>query len=470
MSSKPESVYKSYDIRGIYGATLTDRLAYLIGRAFATFLGGEGKTLVIGRDCRPHSEALFKHFSDGVRDQGFNVIDIGPVSTPMTYHAAGAFKADGAVMITASHNPPEWNGFKLCREGVVPVSGDTGIMDIKAIVESQKFAPKAKTRGTMKRKNIGAQYAAFVRGFSQLAKPLPVALDFANGMGVKEAQALPPEIVATRLFGTLDGTCPNHPANPLEPENLHDLQKTVRAGKFAFGAAFDGDADRAGFIDEKGGIIPPYLVTALIAGELLKAEKGAAILYDLRSSLVVKEVVEKRGKAMMTRVGHSHIKAHMRKEDAVFAGELSGHYYFKANHTAESAALAVLLVANIVAKSGKPLSQLIQPLRKHHHSGEINFTVARDPRQILADIKAAYSDGRVFELDGVSVEYPDWWFNIRCSNTEPLVRLNLESVKSPAHMVAKRDELKAAIACAAIVPATGKPIAKLLKALREYAG
>ena len=435
-------IFKAYDIRGIYGPDLTDDLAYRIRRAFATFTGCT--KVVVARDIRPHSEPLFAALAKGLTEQGADVIDLGYGSTPMSYFANGTLGADASVMITASHNTAEWNGFKLCRAQAVPVSGATGIMDIEKIVKDGSFAPAAALPGTVSSYDILPEYARHVATFAHLKRPVHVAIDFANGMGIWEAKTLEGILTWDSLYGDPDGRFPNHEANPLHHATLKDLQAKVRGGGYAFGVAYDGDADRAGFIDEKGEIIPMDLITALVAQDVLATRKGA-IFYDLRSSWVVKEVIEAAGGTpMMSRVGHAFIKQQMREHDALFAGELSGHYYFKDNFTAESSAMAVLSLANIVSKSDKPLSELIAPLRKYFASGEINTHVSRDPKAILDEIRATYTDGRMFELDGVSVEYADWWFNVRCSNTEPLVRLNLEA-KNPSLMAAKRDELLAII-------------------------
>ncbi len=435
-------IFKAYDIRGIYGTELTDEVAYKIGRAFVTFTGS--KKVVVARDIRPHSEPLFAALARGLTEQGADVVDIGYGSTPMSYFANGTLGADGSVMITASHNPAEWNGFKLCRAQAVPISGATGIQDIEKIVNEGLFAPKAAKPGSVSKYDILPEYARHVAAFAHLKRPVHVAIDFANGMGIWEVETLKGLLTWDGLFEEPDGRFPNHEANPLHHATLKDLQAQVRKGGYAFGVAYDGDADRAGFVDEKGEIIPMDLITALVAQDVLATRKGA-IFYDLRSSWVVKEVIEAAGgKPMMSRVGHAFIKQQMREHDALFAGELSGHYYFKDNFTAESSAMAILSLANIVSKADKPLSALIAPLRKYFASGEINTHVSRDPKAILADIRAAYQDGRLFELDGVSVEYADWWFNVRCSNTEPLVRLNLEA-KTQAQMEAKRDELLAII-------------------------
>ncbi|MCL1887254.1 MAG: phosphomannomutase/phosphoglucomutase [Kiritimatiellaeota bacterium] len=440
------SIFKAYDIRGVYGADLTDAAAYDIGRAFATFLGGNNKTIVVGRDCRPHSEPLFIALSNGLRDQGFNVTDLGYASTPMTYHACGKLHADGSVMITASHNTKEWNGFKLCRENAIPVSGATGIEKIEKIILEKNFAPRPETRGALESRGISAEYAEFIHAFPRPAQKLRVAADYANGMGILEARPLQDLLDIDPLFDTLDGTFPNHEANPLEAHTLKALQEKMRAGHHAFGVAFDGDADRVGFLDETGAVIPMDFITALIAREMLALESGP-VYYDLRSSRVVRETIAScGGTPLMSRVGHSFIKQQMREHNAAFAGELSGHYYFKANHTSESAALAVLLVANIAARAGAPLSRLVEPLRVYAQSGEINSKVSRDPGEILEEIKQTHAaaGANVYELDGVSVEYPGWWFNVRRSNTEPLVRLNLEAA-SPEFMRVKRDEILAVI-------------------------
>jgi len=439
-------IFKAYDIRGIYGQDLTDDIFYKIARAYAKFAGV--RKVVVARDCRTHSEPLFAAFAKGLTDVGVDVIDVGRASTPMSYFANASLKADGSVMITASHNTKEWNGCKLCRANAVPISGATGIKDIERMVETGDLGADAAVKGTVTQVDVSAQYAAHVREFAHLARPVHVAMDFANGMGIAESAAFAgTDLTYDSLYGEYDGDFPNHDANPLKTETLKDLQAFIRAnpGKYAFGVAFDGDADRAGFLDEKGDIIPMDFMTALIAQDLLQSAPGAACFYDLRSSKVAAEVISAAGgKPMMSRVGHSFIKAQMRENDAIFAGELSGHYYFKANSTAESSSMATFALANIVSKSDKPLSELVAPLRKYAHSGEINSKVA-DAAAVLARVKATFPDN--FELDGVSVDRWDaegWWFNVRMSNTEPLVRLNLEA-KTPDLMAAKRDEMLALI-------------------------
>ena len=446
------SIFKAYDIRGIYGKDLGEAIFEKIARAYAKFAGV--KKVVVARDCRKSSDSLFAAFCKGLTDVGVDVIDIGLASTPMSYFANGTLKPDGSVMITASHNTKEWNGCKLCRANAVPISGATGIKEIEKLVETGDLGEDAAVKGKVEKVDISAQYAAHVKTFAHMARPLHVAMDFGNGMGIAEAAAFAgTELTYDSLYGEYDGDFPNHPANPLERETLADLQKLIKAnpGKYAFGVAFDGDADRAGFLDEKGEIIPMDFITALVSQDLLKAAPGAACFFDLRSSKVAEETIAAAGgKPMMSRVGHSFIKAQMRENDAIFAGELSGHYYFKANFTAESSSMATFALANIVSASGKPLSELIAPLRKYSQSGEINTKTQTPPAQILAKIKAVYSAKagcEVFELDGVSVDAwqtEGWWANVRMSNTEPLVRLNLEG-KTTQIMEAKRDEFLAII-------------------------
>ena len=435
-------IFKAYDIRGIYGTELTEDIFYKIARAYAKF--ANVKKVVVARDCRKSSDSLFAAFTKGLVDVGVDVLDIGLASTPMSYFANGTLKADGSVMITASHNTKEWNGCKLCKANAVPISGATGIKDIEKMVMTGDLGEDAAVKGTVTKVDVSAEYAEHVKKFAHLARPLHLALDFGNGMGIAESVAFKDSAITyDALYGNYDGDFPNHPANPLETETLDDLRAFIKAnpGKYAFGVAYDGDADRAGFIDEKGEIIAMDFITALIAQDLLKTNPGAACFYDLRSTKAAHEAIAGAGgKPMMSRVGHSFIKAQMRENDAIFAGELSGHYYFKANFTAESSSMATYALANIVSASEKPLSELVAPLRKYSQSGEINSKVA-DAAAVLAKIKVLFPD--FFELDGVSVDRWDsegFWFNVRMSNTEPLVRLNLEG-KTPGVMVAKRDEI-----------------------------
>ena len=445
------SIFKAYDIRGIYGQDLNEGIFYKIARAYARF--AQVKKVVVARDCRKSSDSLFAAFAKGLNDEGVDVIDVGLASTPMSYFANASLKADGSVMITASHNTKEWNGCKLCRANAVPISGATGIKDIEAIVMAMPDDEPPRGTGSVTKVDISQAYGEHVRKFAHLKRPIKVAMDFANGMGIAESVAFRDQDLLTHddLFGDYDGDFPNHDANPLHTATLKDLQDMIKAnpGKYAFGVAFDGDADRAGFIDEKGEIIPMDFITALISQDLLKTNPGAVCFYDLRSTKMAEETIAAAGgRPMMSRVGHSFIKEQMRQNDAIFAGELSGHYYFKANSTAESSSMATYALANIVSASDLPLSELIAPLKKYSQSGEINTKTVTPPAEILAKIKTLYSGkAKVFELDGVSVdawETEGYWANVRMSNTEPLVRLNLEG-KTPAIMEAKRDEFLAII-------------------------
>ncbi len=434
-------IFKAYDIRGVYGETLDEDMAYRIGRAYATFL--KAKRVVVGRDMRPHSQPLFKALADGLTAQGADVIDIGMASTPLLYFADGRLAADGGIIITASHNPGEWNGFKLCREQAIPISGDTGIKDIEQIVANKVFA-EADSKGSISSIDMMPEYIEHISSFADIRRPLRVCIDYANGMGIIEGEVLKGKFDIDPLFDTLDGSFPNHEANPLKLETLDKIRERMKSSSYDFGVAFDGDADRAGFLDEAGEFISMDMITALIAKEILRQKTGATIYYDLRSSWAVREIIEENGGIpRMSRVGHAFIKQQMREADAVFAGELSGHYYFKENYYAESSSLAVLMIANLVSASDTPLSGLIRPLRRYHASGEINSTVA-DASATLEKIKDSFAGGRLIELDGVTVEFDDWWFNVRASNTEPLVRLNLEA-KDEALMLAKRDEVLAMI-------------------------
>ena len=432
------SIFKAYDIRGVYPSDLNEAMAEKIGRAYIVFTGA--KKVVVGRDMRPHSEPLFRAVVKGMLEQGADVVDLGLCSTPMSYHANGKLHADGSIMITASHNPGEWNGFKLCRADAVPISGATGIKDIEALTIADKW-PAPEKAGTLTTYDISAEYAQFLRSFVKFDKKLKVVVDYANAMGSYEIKGIEDLFEIVPLYKELDGTFPNHEANPLHLETLDAIRRKVVETGADFGAAFDGDADRCGFIDNEGNIIPMDLFTALIAQDTLAdAPAGTPILYDLRSSWAVKEsIAEHGGKPVMSRVGHAFIKAQMREVGAVFAGELSGHYYYKENYVAESQGLSMVKLTNLICKTGSKVADLVRPLKKYFQSGEINSKVAQTA-PVLDAIRRKYADGNLFELDGVSVEYADWWFNVRASNTEPLLRLIVEA-KDKATMEAKRDEL-----------------------------
>lgn len=426
-------IYKAYDIRGVVGQDLTVDIAYRIGDAFARLL--QARRLVVGRDMRTHSPQICAAVVDGMRDAGADVVDIGLASTPMAYHAIASIESDGGLVVTASHNPGRYNGFKLCGKGARPISAANGILDIERMAGAPQAAKSAR-RGTLETRDMLGDYAAHVARFADLARPVKVAIDCANGM---EAHTLPailpkvPAVRATLMYDTLDGSFPNHEANPLKEENLDPVRELVKRTGGELGVGFDGDADRCCFVDETGRTVGNDLVTALLAAQYLAKRPGAPIVYDLRSSWVVKEEVRRHGgTAVRDRVGHSFIKATMRQNGAVFGGELSGHFYFADNHVCDSGIIAMLSAMNLVSRSSKPLSELVAGLRRYHSTGEINFHVA-DKDAAIADLKARYKDGRQDELDGITVEYGDlgdkewWWFNVRASNTEPLLRLNLEA-------------------------------------------
>ncbi len=422
-----EGIFKAYDIRGIVPEQLDEEIAERIGKAMAEFL--KCKKVVVGRDMREHSEKLNNSLIKGLTLMGADVIDIGMCTTPMNYYANGIFEADASVMVTASHNTSEWNGFKICREKAVPLSGDTGIGDIKELVKKNEFT-HAQSQGKVEEKDIQNQYKEFIKEHfhNPENKKIKVVADCANAMGVYELESLYlPGIEIIPLFDELDSSFPNHEANPIKEETLEKLQQKVKETEADLGIAFDGDADRCGFVDEKSNIIRSDFITALIAKDILLEKPKSKIFFDLRSSKIVKEVIEKNdGVPLMCRVGHAFIKAQMKEEKAVFAGELSGHFYFSENFNAESSALAALRIMNLIINSGRRFSDIVDELKVYAQSGEINRKVT-DPDKIIKKIEEKYGDGKVYHLDGLSVEYEGWWFNIRKSNTEPVLRINLEA-------------------------------------------
>jgi phosphomannomutase len=431
-------VFKQYDIRGLVGDEVTEELAYRIGRAFVTFLGCA--SVVVGRDMRTSSEKLHSALSKGITDQGANVTDIGLVTTPVLYYAAR--DAEAAIIVTASHNPPEFNGFKLCRQEAVPLSGETGIQDVERLVEKNKFTEPA-AKGSIKKKEVVDDYIKHVLSFAKGISGIKIVIDTANAVAGLTIPKLLRKLKChfVHLYPELDGTFPNHEADPLKPKNTEDLRKEVVKQNAQLGVAFDGDADRCIFIDERGKTISADMITALISSDLLKERPGETILYDLRSSWAVKEEIEKAGgRPVQCRVGHSFIKTQMREENALFAGELSGHFYFRDNGFVESTELAVVSVLSILSHTKQPLSRIIQPIKRYFASGEINFQVA-DKEAVLERLEGKYGDGHTYHLDGLSVEFDDWWFNVRPSNTEPFLRLNLEA-RNNELMVQKKEELE----------------------------
>ena len=438
-------IFKSYDIRGTYPDQLNESVAELIGRAFVDYL--KAPVVAIGRDMRSSSQPLFEAFSRGVTAQGADVVDLGLTSTDELYFAVGKFGYPAGAMITASHNPKQYNGFKLCREGAIALSAETGVFAIRDLVAAARFAP-APREGTVVHRDALPAFAEHCLSFVDRAaiKPLTVAIDCANGMGGLIVPAifkhLPVKVIP--LYFDLNGEFPNHPASPIEPENMVDVQRAVREHHADIGAAFDGDADRVFITDEHGELVGGDMVTALVADMLLRSHPGATILYNLICSRSVPELIAARGGiGVRTKVGHSIIKAVMREQNAVFGGEHSGHFYFRDHYYADSGLIALLVVLELLSREDKRLSALLRPLDRRFRSGEINSRVADVPAK-LKEIASAYADASIDTLDGITISYPDWWCNIRPSNTEPLLRLNVEA-DDRGLLERKRDELLALI-------------------------
>ncbi|MEW6747512.1 MAG: phosphomannomutase/phosphoglucomutase [Planctomycetota bacterium] len=420
------SIFKAYDVRGVYPEELDEALARRIGVAFATHL--RARRVVVGRDMRGSSPSIQAALVDGLTAQGADVIDIGLSSTPMVYFAIGHLGVDGGVAVTASHNPAEYNGFKLSREQAIPMSQETGIGEIAGLVE-KGGGPDAGRRGKVSSADIRSAYRDHIRRFASAWRPLEVVVDTANGMGGLEVPLIldGSPLHVTWLYKELDGTFPNHEANPLKDENLEDLARTVVKKGAHVGFAFDGDSDRCAFVDEAGRRVPSDIVTALIARQVLPQERGGAIVYDLRSSrMLPEEIVKSGGRPVRERVGHSFMKATLRREQGPFGGELSGHFYFRDNYYADSSLLAMVHMLNIMSTEARPLSEIVAPLRRYPSTGEVNFQVA-DKDGKIRDLAAVFEDAEIDYLDGITVQYADWWFNVRKSNTEPLLRLMLEA-------------------------------------------
>lgn len=435
-------IFKAYDIRGIYPTDLDEDIAYKIGRAIVVFL--EAKKIAIGRDIRESSPLLFESLVKGITDQGADVYDIGLASTPMVYFASGKLDVDGGVALTASHNPAQWNGMKICRKDAAPVGENSGLFEIRDLATRDEFSDASRKGEIADKEEIKKEYIDYFSSFAKFGeKKFKVVIDFANAMGILEWEIfkkLADNLEIITLYADFDGKFPNHEANPLKTETLAELQKKVVEEKADLGIAYDGDADRIGFVDEKGEIIPMDLITAIIAKMVLKKHPGGKIYYDLRSSKAVKEVIEENGGvALECPVGHAKIKKLMRDNGAIFAGELSGHYFFKENFRAEASTLAAIMLLNAMAETGRKISEIVSEVKRYFHSGEINSEVA-DKDEVIKKLKEKYSDGKISELDGVKIEYPDWWFNVRPSNTEPVLRLNLEA-NTEEMMEKKREEV-----------------------------
>ena len=440
------AIFKAYDVRGLYPQEINEEAARLIGRGFAAYLNA--RRIAVSRDMRLSSPSLAAAFIEGARAQGADVVDYGMMGTDMLYFAVARDGHDGGVQITASHNPKEYNGIKMVRREAFPLSGESGIGDIRDMIAGNQLPPPAAKAGSVTSQNVVDDYVKHVLSFidTSIIKPFNVVLDAGSGIA---------GFVAPKLFAHLpcrvdalcfevDGTFPNHEANPLIEENRRDIVERVMKVKADIGIAWDGDADRCFFIDGAGEFIAGDFVTALLAEAFLIRHPGAKILYDVRASHSVKDLVGKYGGiALMNRVGHAFFKARMREENAIFGGEVTGHYYFRDNFYADNGFIPALLILELMSRKGQTLRDLLAPLReKYFISGEINTRVSdmKKVQEKIDGLAAKYQDGRVYSLDGISAEYPDWHFNVRASNTEPMLRLNLEAVR-PDLMEQKRDDV-----------------------------
>lgn len=424
----PESVFKAYDVRGRTDTGELDvELFERTGAALVQMLGSS--EMAVGYDCRSTSRSFFEALARGITDSGCDVVDLGQVPTDAVYYYSGAHNSPGA-MITASHNPAEYNGLKLCREGAAPIGADTGLNEVRDAVIGGP-TNKASVPGSIRVFDPMPGYVDHLFGIvdAHSIGPLRVAVDGGNGMaGVAIAEVFGRlEADLTGLYLNLDGTFPNHPADPLVPENLVDLQELMFEGRFDIGVAFDGDADRAFFLDDSGEPLSGSTVTSLIARRLLLDNPGDVVVHNLITSKAVPEIVrESSGTPVRTRVGHSFIKAVMAETGAVFGGEHSGHYYFRENYRADSGMLAMLVLLSVLSEDGRPLSQLRTDVERYSSSGEINFSV-QHKEQAMADVENAFPDATIDRLDGLTVDWGGEWFNLRPSNTEPLLRLNVEA-------------------------------------------
>ncbi|HKX48580.1 MAG TPA: phosphomannomutase/phosphoglucomutase [Gaiellaceae bacterium] len=438
------SVFKAYDIRGVYPTELDEDGAYRVGRAYAEHF--EPRAVAVGHDMRTSSAAMYRAVVDGLSDAGSDVIELGLVGTEMLYHAVSELSLDGGICVTASHNPKEYTGMKIVRRGALPVGGDSGLADIRARAEAG-FGPSDQP-GSTRSEDVWPSFVSKVLSFVDVEsiRPLRVVVDAANGMaGVMLPPVLErlPQLDVVRCYFEPDGTFPNHEPNPLLPENREFIVGKVGDEKADLGVAYDGDADRCFFVDDTGEFVPGDFVTALLAEAVLSKTPGEKVIYDVRASWAVPEAIERYGgKPLVNRVGHAFIKQRMRAEDAVFAGEVSAHYYFRDFAQADTGVVPFLVMLELLSRSGTALSELLRPYRQRFFlTGEINTPVADVPLK-LQELKERYTadGGRVSHLDGISIDFDDWHFNVRPSNTEPLLRLNLEAL-SEERMVEKRDEV-----------------------------
>jgi len=445
------NVFKAYDVRGLYPQEVNEDAARLIGRGFVAYLGA--KRIAVSRDMRLSSPSIAAAFIEGAREQGADVVDYGMMGTDMLYFAVARDGHDGGVQVTASHNPKQYNGIKMVRKEAFPLSGDAGIDDIRDMIAANQLPAPAKTPGRLTQANVVDDYVKHVLSFidSSIVKPFNIVLDAGSGIAGMVAPLLfanLPKKKLTTLCFEVDGTFPNHEANPLIEENRRDITERVIAEKADIGIAWDGDADRCFFLDGAGEFVAGDFITALLAEAFLIKHPGAKIVYDVRASYAVKDTAAKYGsEALMNRVGHAFFKRRMREDNAIFGGEVTGHYYFRDNFYADNGFIPALLILELMSRKGQTLRELLAPLReKYFISGEINTKMAdmRKSQEKIDGLSAKYQAGKVYTMDGVSAEFPDWHFNVRGSNTEPMLRLNLEAT-TQALMEAKRDEVLAFI-------------------------
>ncbi len=440
------SIFKAYDVRGLYPSEMNETAAHDIGGAFVAYLGA--RRIAVSRDMRTSSPGLADAFIEGARQQGCDVIDYGMLPTDVMYFAVCRDGLDGGAQITASHNPKEYNGVKLVSRDAKPLSGDVGLNEIRDRIMARELPPSTPRMGGYERRDVVEDYLAHIFSFidPSIIRPFNCVLDAGSGMG----GLIGPKIFArlpcktTHVAMEVDGTFPHHESNPLIEANRRTVTQRVLETGADIGIAWDGDADRCFFIDGTGDFVAGDMVTALLAEAFLIKYPGETILYDVRASYAVKDIVAQYGgQAIMSRVGHAFIKQRMRAENAIFGGEVTGHYYFRDNFFADNGFIPVLLILELMSRKGKTLAELLAPLReKYFISGEINTKLASmaEADAKIAEITSRYADGHVYHLDGVSVEYPDWHLNVRKSNTEPLLRLNLEGVTQTI-METRRDEV-----------------------------
>jgi len=437
----PDGIFKAYDIRGLYPEELDEAAAERIGYALAQQLGAS--RLGAGMDPRPSSTGLLEAFAAGAAGAGASTVDFGLVPTEMLYFGVASQGLDGGAMITASHNPPQYNGMKLVQDGALPLSGDSGIPELKERAQALGELPARSADASVERLDLYPAYVQHLHGLVDVTtfRPYKVVMDAANGVAGKLAPLVfeGTALDCVEMYFEVDGTFPNHSPNPLLEENSREIRERVVAEKADLGIAWDGDADRCFFIDADGEFVPGDFVTALLAEALLIKNPGAKILYDLRASRAVPDVITANGGVpLLNRVGHAFFKQRMRREGGLFGGEVSGHYYFADNYNADSGFIPALLILDLLSRKQATMAELLEPLRtKYFISGEINSTV-EDAPAALARIEERFADGELGRLDGISVDYPDWHFNVRSSNTEPLLRLNL-GADSQALMEEKRD-------------------------------